>query len=1463
MNLFGPLLRRFSILLVGLAPVVSTTASADQPLRPGEVHLRIASFDYEPQGGTETYFAAAIQPPADTELLDACAARPTRLAIIVDTSASQAGGFRDDSMAAAGEIIASLDDSVRVKLYAGDVAATAMTESFVAPSVAAESLSKIDQRLPMGNTNLILVLDQVRADVAQDNDASGKTNHSIVYIGDGSSMETSDDAKMSSLIENLTNSQIAFHSVAIGPSTNIDFLGSLANWTGGLVTAVGENFSVENVSQTIGSSVVESPIWVNEVTTPAGINASLKRIAPLRLDRDSILIGRCDRELVSSDTDHKIMIQGKVGTQSILMTGDAHVEPSHPDFGFLVALVNDADANDGLRLPTAGSPMLRHMSSVYAARSQEFVKAGTLTLQHGNKRGAKAIVDKAIQADPNNDRARELLEAIGNRLIIQNTGGFDDVFGGGEDPFAEPGDAMLDDAMPAEKPMMDDAMPAEKPMMDDGVIEDPFDTLEPAEAAPATRLPAAPNRAAPNRAAPLPGAPLPGAPLSRGPAIDRSAPLVVTPPANFDVRPLSDDELYDVPNRLLGDVLAERSASEGRLVSEVRATLRETTRLLQRDPTGVAGSLKSLLARIETAPDVRPAIRRQLAGDIRSAIQISLARESEYIDLNANLEQELAAANAQTRLLAASLRRETTLKTLSDQMNALIDEGRYIDADRDVAVPFMDIAGVTITRDSVEGEQFRDTTLYLQAFARDRRARELRERNFTDAMSLVIESAIPFVDEPPVMYPDADVWQRLSRRRLERYGSIELVGNSDVERRIERALDDEVTQNFIDLPLGEAIRTLREALDIPIIVDTVALEDNGLSVEDPVTIELSNVSLRSFLRLMLRQLDLTYVIKDEVMQITTPERAEENLVTKVYPVGDLVVPVIQLGGGQGGQGGGQGGGGGGFGGGGGGLGGGGGGGFGGGGGGLGGGGGGGLFVVPDDTTLGDKTTVVLSDESVIDSSKPNEPSAKKISVNVVQGQSESDAWTNYFDNRTVGDVAALTQLDADVRRTVSAHSNRAKRFSGQGNDDAAAKEFKTIGHIISAAMRAGHVQPWMYTAYAIALQATGGEKAEIERSLLSAVDFAETPDDILNVATRLESIGSQEAALRLVRNVSKLDPLRREPYMVGMRLATKLDDTDALQWAVTGILGGAWPPQYQDVVSRAKVLAKATHRRLVQEGQIERATELANSLRDATSNDVVVRVSWTGDADIDLAVEEPSGTICAMDNISSPGGGTFMGDDYPKGNSTSKRQSADGVMSETYVCPTGFSGRYRLLVRKVWGNVATGKATVEILTDVGRPEQRSIEQELPLTETDAMVIFEVKNGKRVDEVADAQLAHLRDVARDMRQDVLGQFQGAVSDDIFSDLQQQIFDATGGLGGNGLGGRRGFLGRNAVGFRPELTVLPEGANLQTLAIISADRRYVRISPAPFFSQIGAVTTFNFVTGDEGVGTGGAGGAGDGL
>jgi hypothetical protein len=73
-----------------------------------------------------------------------------------------------------------------------------------------------------------------------------------------------------------------------------------------------------------------------------------------------------------------------------------------------------------------------------------------------------------------------------------------------------------------------------------------------------------------------------------------------------------------------------------------------------------------------------------------------------------------------------------------------------------------------------------------------------------------------------------------------------------------------------------------------------ALDEIGIGSDTPVTIRVRGITLRSGLRLMLNSVDpeLTYTISNEVLMLTTREAAESNLVTKVYPVADLVLPIV-------------------------------------------------------------------------------------------------------------------------------------------------------------------------------------------------------------------------------------------------------------------------------------------------------------------------------------------------------------------------------------------------------------------------------------------------------------------------------------------------------------------------------------------------------------------------------------------
>ena len=109
--------------------------------------------------------------------------------------------------------------------------------------------------------------------------------------------------------------------------------------------------------------------------------------------------------------------------------------------------------------------------------------------------------------------------------------------------------------------------------------------------------------------------------------------------------------------------------------------------------------------------------------------------------------------------------------------------------------------------------------------------------------------------------------------------------------RINQALDQPLKQaglDFTEEPLETVVNYLQSEYEIPIQLDVPALEDAGLTPDEQVTVNLQRISLRSAMRLLLKQLQLTYVIRNEVLMITTPEEAESELVVCVYDVRNLL-----------------------------------------------------------------------------------------------------------------------------------------------------------------------------------------------------------------------------------------------------------------------------------------------------------------------------------------------------------------------------------------------------------------------------------------------------------------------------------------------------------------------------------------------------------------------------------------------
>ena len=354
-----------------------------------------------------------------------------------------------------------------------------------------------------------------------------------------------------------------------------------------------------------------------------------------------------------------------------------------------------------------------------------------------------------------------------------------------------------------------------------------------------------------------------------------------------------------------GDFLANvensRQVLEQKLKTEVELAVNQARDQMGTNPEGAKRELKIQLETIEKSPDLGPDTRAQLKNQIESAIREAGRKAIEVAARTALAEENRAAAEERQQLVEETARTQQKIRQLMDRFNNLIDEGRYTEAEDIIAAQVRELdpfgtAPLAATWAARIGGHW--NTMWA--------VREVRARNFARSLMEVEKAAVPFPDDPPVGYPEAQVWADLTLRR-KKYASIDLARQGSAEQKIFSALEDDTRLEFIETPLNSVIDFLKDQHDINIEIDTKALDDIGVGTDSPITRNLKGISLRSALRLMLKDLGLTYVVKDEVLLITTPEEAESKLVTKVYPVGDLVIPIQSgmMGGMMGGMGGGM------------------------------------------------------------------------------------------------------------------------------------------------------------------------------------------------------------------------------------------------------------------------------------------------------------------------------------------------------------------------------------------------------------------------------------------------------------------------------------------------------------------------------------------------------------------------------
>ncbi len=121
---------------------------------------------------------------------------------------------------------------------------------------------------------------------------------------------------------------------------------------------------------------------------------------------------------------------------------------------------------------------------------------------------------------------------------------------------------------------------------------------------------------------------------------------------------------------------------------------------------------------------------------------------------------------------------------------------------------------------------------------------------------------------------------------------VEVIGTmaTDTERLIEQALDKPVSVNFQDLPLTEVVKFVSNHLGVNVLLDRKAFNEEGIPLDTPVNMQVEKIKTRSMLTLVLYSINLEAVIDHEVLLITTTSKGSQLLISRTYPVSDLIGP---------------------------------------------------------------------------------------------------------------------------------------------------------------------------------------------------------------------------------------------------------------------------------------------------------------------------------------------------------------------------------------------------------------------------------------------------------------------------------------------------------------------------------------------------------------------------------------------
>ena len=531
--------------------------------------------------------------------------------------------------------------------------------------------------------------------------------------------------------------------------------------------------------------------------------------------------------------------------------------------------------------------------------ANQLSELGRQALAQGANSMARTFFQKALQLDPGNAQAQRGLEQAkaardqALRVAAQDSG-------------TSSPSAATQPPVPTIQPPVSTIQPPVS------TIQPPVSTIQPAP--PAAGIPVGvtgPTPIDPNQGVIGSSTPFPGIPIVPAPTGVQTNQPATTPESRATLE--ESDRIDNIAREQLTSDVEQRLQAARNQVSSGQ-------------PESALTNLRLAQNLVRSATNVPESVRRTLEKRIQAQMLSTVRDEERIVMERAEQQRLIAASNQRQRAVTEFMINQETIKAMMTQFDLLMDEGvyneLYIGGYGNITAATAPFYQARLLAQHARALMRRGTLPYsdwdpapyagmwvsqaMGFLSQEQQFELLKEFRYMMTMQDVSRASVPFPDNQIIEYPDAETWRNLSERRIARWGkAVDVFDRDPKTKQIIEKLEQPVAMTFpTDTPLEDVLKYVKQATQgandsgIPIYIDPLGLQEADKTVTSPVQIDLEGVPLKTTLRLLLKQLGLTYTVKDGFLMITSQESTDQQTEIRVYPVADLaIIPQSLMGGG--------------------------------------------------------------------------------------------------------------------------------------------------------------------------------------------------------------------------------------------------------------------------------------------------------------------------------------------------------------------------------------------------------------------------------------------------------------------------------------------------------------------------------------------------------------------------------------